>query len=192
MNHSTTSPQPNREPVPHRSGPVIRTRTILERVLVLNYDPVMDDRYALERLKYRYLRTLDLKQWDEFAACFVPEATADYAGLAFGSRDELVGYMRANLGPGLITMHTAHHPEIEVSGDEATAIWYLEDTVLAPELSFALEGAAFYEDHCVRTPDGWRIVHTGYRRTYEKSWSTSDVASLKITTGTAYEAPPRL
>jgi len=150
----------------------------------------MDDRYALERLKYRYLRTLDLKQWDAFAECFVPEATGDYAGLLFGSRDELVGYMRTHLGPGLITTHSAHHPEIEVSGDEATAVWYLEDTVLAPELGFALAGAAFYEDRCVRTQDGWRIRHTGYRRTYEMSWSTHDVASLKITKGSAYEAPP--
>ena len=150
----------------------------------------MDDRYALERLKYRYLRTLDLKQWDAFAECFVPEATGDYAGLLFGSRDELVGYMRTHLGPGLITTHSAHHPEIEVSGDEATAVWYLEDTVLAPDLGFALAGAAFYEDRCVRTQDGWRIRHTGYRRTYEMSWSTHDVASLKITKGSAYEAPP--
>lgn len=97
----------------------------------------MDDRYALERLKYRYFRTLDLKQWDDFTDCFTPDATGDYAGLAFDSRAELVDYMRANLGSGLITMHTAHHPEIDVAGDEASGIWYLEDTVLAPELDFA-------------------------------------------------------
>jgi len=149
-----------------------------------------EDRYALERLKYRYFRTLDLKQWDAFADCLTPDATGDYAGLTFGSRDELVDYMRANLGPGLITLHTAHHPEIDVIGDEATGIWYLEDTVLAPELSFALQGAAFYEDRYIRTADGWRIRHTGYRRTFEMSWSTSDVASLRIRPGTAYEEPP--
>lgn len=148
----------------------------------------MDDLEALRQLKYRYLRTLDLKQWDDFADCFVSEATGDYAGLAFGSREELVDYMRSNLGEGLITMHHAHHPEITVDGDRARAVWYLEDKVLVPEHSFVLEGAAFYDDRCVRTPEGWRIEHTGYRRTYEASWSSADVPSLRIKRGTAYDA----
>ena len=74
---------------------------------------------AIKQLKYRYLRTLDLKQWDDFAECFVPEATGDYAGLAFEDRDALVAYMRENLGEGLISMHHAHHPEISVDGDSA-------------------------------------------------------------------------
>lgn len=147
----------------------------------------MDDRYAIERLKYRYFRTLDLKQWEDFADCFVPTATGDYAGLIFASRDALVDYMRTNLGPGLITMHTAHHPEIDVDTDTATGTWYLEDTVLAPELAFVLEGAAFYTDRYVRTADGWRIAHTGYRRTFEMTWSTGDVPSLRIKPGTAYD-----
>ena len=61
---------------------------------------------AIKQLKYRYLRTLDLKLWDEFAECFVPEATGDYDELAFADRASLVEYMRANLGEGLISMHT--------------------------------------------------------------------------------------
>lgn len=149
----------------------------------------MDDRYAIERLKYRYVRTLDLKDWDAFADCFIAGATADYAGLAFGSRDEIVDYMRENLGAGLITMHHAHHPEIDVDGDSATGTWYLEDTVLVPGLSFALEGAAFYSDDYVRVDGAWRIARTSYRRTFEMSWSTADVPSLKITRGTAYDDP---
>lgn len=157
---------------------------------VAGYAASVDDVAALERLKYRYFRTLDLKQWDDFADCFVPEATGDYAGLAFADREALVGYMRENLGPGLITMHTAHHPEIDVAGDAAVGTWYLEDTVLVPELSFALQGAAFYSDRYVRTPDGWRIQHTSYRRTFEMTWSTADVPSLRIKRGTAYDDPP--
>ena len=148
----------------------------------------MDDRYAIERLKFRYFRTLDLKHWDDFAGCFSPDATADYAGLAFGSRDEIVGYMRENLGPGVITMHHAHHPEIDVDGDRATGTWYLEDTVLAPDFGFALEGAAFYADDYVRVGGAWRIARTSYRRTFEMSWSTADVPSLQIKRGTAYDA----
>lgn len=136
----------------------------------------------LKRLKYAYLRTLDLKLWDEFESLFVPEATGEYGGgLAFADRGELVGYMRNNLGPGVVTMHQVHHPEIDVDGDTAHARWYLEDRVLVPEHRFVLEGAAFYDDRYVRTPDGWRILHTGYRRTYEVTYSMDDVASYRIT-----------
>ena len=147
-----------------------------------------DDVEQIKQLKYRYLRTLDLKQWAEFAECFLPEVTGDYAGLAFAGRDALVGYMRENLGEGLISMHHAHHPEISVEAYEATGRWYLEDKVIVPELDFVLEGAAFYTDRYLRTPEGWRIAHTGYRRTYEVSMSTKDLPSWRLKRGTAYDA----
>ena len=146
----------------------------------------MTDIDEISHLKYRYLRTLDTKQWGEFAACFIPEATADYNGLEFTDRDALASYMEANLGEGFITMHQVHHPEIVVDGDTATGRWYLQDKVIVPAFQFMLEGAAFYDDRYVRTPDGWRIAHTGYRRTYEMSMSTADLASYKVKRGTAY------
>ena len=141
----------------------------------------------IKQLKYRYLRTLDLKRWVEFEAVFVPEATGDYGeGLSFGSRDELVGFMRDSLGPQMITLHQCHHPEISVDGDRATGVWYLEDRVIMPEHRLVLEGAAFYEDRYVRTSDGWRIEHTGYRRTYEATMSMDDAPSYTLKIGEAY------
>jgi hypothetical protein len=140
----------------------------------------------LKRLKYRYLRTLDLKLWEEFESLFVPEATGEYGeGLTFADRVELVGYMRTNLGPGVVTMHHVHHPEIDVDGDSAHGRWYLEDRVLVPEHRFVLEGAAFYDDRYVRTPKGWRILHTGYRRTFEVTYSMDDLAGFRVTRGAA-------
>ena len=79
---------------------------------------MMNDLEQIRQLKYRYLRTLDTKQWDDFADCFVPEATADYAGLAFPDREALVDYMRTNLGPAWlrwalfphnVNYHVEHH-----------------------------------------------------------------------------------
>jgi hypothetical protein len=99
------------------------------------------------------------------------EATGEYGdGLTFTSRKELVGYMRENPVPSVISMHHRHHPEITVDGDTATGTWYLEDQVIVPEQRFVLEGAAFYSDRYLRTGEGWRISHTGYRRTYEATW----------------------
>lgn len=138
------------------------------------------DHEDVKQLKYRYLRTLDTKQWDEFEACFLPDATADYNGLEFDDRAALVDYMRTNLGEGLITLHQVHHPEIAIDGDTATARWYLQDKVLVAAFGFMLEGAAFYEDRYVRTPEGWRVAHTGYRRTYEATYDLADLPSLSV------------
>jgi hypothetical protein len=134
----------------------------------------------ISQLKYRYLRTLDSKDWDAFEQCFVPEATGDYNGLVFDDRATLVSYMRENLGEGLVTMHQAHHPEIEVDGDTATGGWYLYDRVIVEAFSFMLEGAAFYSDRYVRTPEGWRVSHTGYRRTFEATYNLGDLPGFKL------------
>ena len=140
----------------------------------------MDDVTAITQLKYRYLRTLDSKQWDDFASCFVPEATADYNGLVFDDRESLVDYMRTNMVEGMLTLHQAHHPEIEVDGDTALGRWYLQDKVIVQKYKFMLEGAAFYTDRYVRTDAGWRVAHTGYRRTYEMTYDLRDLPGLKI------------
>ena len=149
--------------------------------------PVSDDWAATSRdiheitqLKYRYLRALDTKSWEDFAACFVPEATGDYNGLVFADRTALVDYMQSHMTEGMLTLHQAHHPEIEVAGDAATGRWYLQDKVIIEAFKFVLEGAALYQDRYVRTPDGWKIAHTGYRRTFEQSYSLEDLPSMKI------------
>ena len=147
----------------------------------------LEELEAIKQLKYRYLRSLDLKQWGEFEDTFSPDATADYGeGLRFASRDAVVAFMRDSLGPDMITLHQCHHPEISIEGASATGRWYLEDKVLMPEHRLILEGAAFYEDRYVRTPGGWRIAHTGYRRTFEVTTSMDDLPSYKLTKGTAF------
>ena len=133
------------------------------------------DIHEITQLKYRYLRALDTKDWELFATSFVPEATGDYNGLVFENAAALVDYMSANMTEGMLSLHQAHHPEITVEGDTATGRWYLQDKVIIEALKFVLEGAALYQDRYVRTPDGWRIAHTGYRRTFEQSYSLEDL-----------------
>jgi len=123
----------------------------------------------VRRLKYRYLRTLDVKQWDDFADTLAPDVEASYGErLSFAGRDAVVDYMRSALPPTIITVHQCHHPEIEVDGDTATGTWYLEDKVLVLEHRLMLTGAAFYDDAYARGADGrWRITRTSYVRSYE-------------------------
>ncbi len=142
----------------------------------------------IRRLKYRYLRCVDLKLWDEIADVFTPDATADYgtpsAGrpLNLGSRDEIVSFLRDSLGNGIITLHAAGQPEIDIDGDTATGTWRFEDTVIATEYKVVIAGAAFYEDRYRRCEDGnWRISHIGYKRIFEYSMSLDDVPSWRLT-----------
>jgi hypothetical protein len=145
---------------------------------------------SIRQVKYRYLRCVDLKLWDEIAGTFTPDATADYGTPALGEpirlqgRDAIVGFLRDSLGPGIITTHFAGQPEIAIgdAGDTATGTWCFEDTVIATEFRVMIKGSAFYEDRYALGTDGrWRIAHTGYVRTYEMTMSLDDVPSLKIT-----------
>jgi len=143
------------------------------------------DHDALEdirRLKYRYFRCLDTKDWDGFRDCFVPDASAQYGKrVSFTNRDDITQYMIDNLGPTMITLHHGHHPEIDVDGDAATGIWALEDTVIMTEYRQLLYGASFYEDRYVRGDDGaWRIAATSYVRTFESIQSLDDTPSFKL------------
>jgi ketosteroid isomerase-like protein len=144
----------------------------------------------IRQLKYRYLRCVDRKLWDEMADVFTPDATVDYGTQVFGKplkiagRDEIIAYFRKNLGPSLITVHSAGQPEITVDGDTALGTWRFEDTVIAMEYRVVITGAAFYEDRYVRGADGkWRIAHIGYVRTYEAMMSLDDLPSWKLTAG---------
>jgi hypothetical protein len=149
------------------------------------------DLVALEeirRLKHRYLRSLDLKRWEEFALTLAADATADYGTpvygerLALAGRDEIVAFMSRRLGPEVITVHLAGQPEIDIDGDTATGTWAMQDTVIATKHQVVIQGAAFYEDRYRRGEDGvWRISHTGYDRTYEATFALADLPGFKLT-----------
>jgi hypothetical protein len=148
------------------------------------------DLVALEEIrqvKYRYLRCVDLKLWDEIGEVFTADASADYGThavrepLRLRGRDQIVAYLRENLGPEIITVHRCGQPEITVKDDTATGTWSFEDTVIATEHRVVIKGAAFYEDRYFRGADGrWRIAHTGYRRIYETLSSLDDTPSLRF------------
>jgi len=130
----------------------------------------------IKQVKYRYLRALDTKHWDDFAETLTDDVVGDYGSslgkkLHFTSRSELVEFMRSAMPAGIITEHHVSHPEITVEGDTGRAIWYLQDKVIVPEHHFMLFGAAFYRDTYRLTDHGWKICATGYSRTYEATMS---------------------
>ncbi len=150
----------------------------------------MGDIDEIKRVKYRYLRALDTKHWDEFADTLTEDIVGDYGSSLgeehrFTDRDTLVEFMRKSMPANVLTEHRVTHPEIDVDGDDATGTWYLQDRVIVPDFNFMLYGAAFYHDRYRRTPDGWRICATGYQRTYEVNMSTESIGNFKVTPGEA-------
>ncbi|TQS42701.1 nuclear transport factor 2 family protein [Cryptosporangium phraense] len=142
----------------------------------------------LRQLKYRYLRSVDQKDWDGLADTLTEDAVADYGTPAMGDRlllegrAAILGFMRENLGPQLISVHAAGQPEITVNGDTAAGTWAFTDLIIAPEYQLVIQGAAFYQDTYRREADGaWRISRTGYDRTYEATLSLDDLPKFRLT-----------
>ena len=82
-----------------------------------SYDHVayLDDVAAIELIKYRYLRGLDTKHWDDFADTLTDDVIGDYGSSLgeehhFTNRADLVEYMRSSLGPGVITEVLTRRP----------------------------------------------------------------------------------
>ena len=142
---------------------------------------------TLRQLKYRYFRSLDLKDWEVFADTLTVDAVGAYGTKVYGEpltldgRSAIADFMREKLPGGVVTMHVASHPELEVDGDRAEGSWAFEDTVIVPEMRVLIRGAGYYRDHYRREPDGqWRIARTGYERVYESMQSLDDTPSHQL------------
>lgn len=140
---------------------------------------------AIKRLKYKYMRCLDQKLWDEMAECFVEDATAAYSGgkYSFEGRDAIIAFFKESMGSAkVLSSHRVHHPEIELSSETAaTGQWGLEDVFINEEMGVTVRGAAYYKDQYVKVGDDWKIKHTGYERAYEEMESRNDMSWLTIT-----------
>jgi hypothetical protein len=126
---------------------------------------------AIKRLKYRYMRYVDLKLWDEMGTCFTDDASVSYDSGRWSciGRDEIVKMLAAGLGPEVVSSHTVHHPEIDLtSATTATGTWALQDYVFNRRKNTTLHGTAFYWDEYVKVGEHWLFSHTGYVRHFEQ------------------------
>ena len=142
----------------------------------------------IRQVKYRCLRCVDLKLWDEIGDVFTEDADLDYGTVAYGKPLQIVGrpgivaFFRTKLGPDTLTSHSAGQPEITVDGETAVGIWHVRDTVLATRHRMLITGAAFHHDRYERGADGrWRVAGTRCVRNYEAMVSLGDLPSFKLT-----------
>jgi hypothetical protein len=150
---------------------------------------------AIKRLKYRYVRSLDLKLWDELGACLTEDCRSAYGDghFSFDGRAAILGFLKDALGPTTrLTAHRVHQPEIELtSPTTATGVWALDDVVIETEAKLTIRGAAFYYDEYVKVGGEWKIAKTGYKRIYEETESRTDTPSLTLTKHAFVGTPQR-
>lgn len=148
----------------------------------------------LRRLKHAYCRCVDTKDFVALGELFVQDGTASYGGgaITLSGRDAIVSYLTGAMSTAMLTSHIAVMPELELTSmTTATGVWALRDVVLLTDLGLVIRGASYYSDRYVKTDDGWRIQHTGYKRLYEEMgrapkdqqitaswWTTDGVSSL--------------
>jgi SnoaL-like domain len=145
-------------------------------------DPQSADRWAIMELKHRYVRCVDLREWDGLAATLAPEMTARYRpDLITEGADALVAELRERLTEHRITVHQLGHPTVEIDGDEATATWTMADRTICTDIGYVVEGASVSHDSYRRDPvRGWLITAIAYDRFCETRVSLGDLPSFAV------------
>ena len=121
-----------------------------------------DDLEALRRLKARYFRGIDTKDWESLRNTFTDTVEVDMTGEGGGthqSADDFVAAVARAL-EGATSVHHGHMPELRLtSTTAATGIWAMEDRIWWPAGSpvTRLHGAGHYHEAYEKNPAGWRI-----------------------------------
>jgi uncharacterized protein (TIGR02246 family) len=118
----------------------------------------MDDLEEIRKLKARYFRGLDSKDWELYADVFAEDVVVDLSrahGEVFRGRPDFVAYAR---GLKLIqSVHQGHMPEIELlSESTATGVWPFEDFNLWEDGS-QNHGYGHYLETYEKVAGRWRI-----------------------------------
>lgn len=120
----------------------------------------MDDIEAIKRLKARYCRLLDTKDWSGLREVFTDDVVMDTAGSggeAWTGAEAFLAFLRPALADA-ITVHHCHTPEIELTGpDSATGVWAMEDKLWWPD-GRTLRGYGHYHETYARQDGSWRIA----------------------------------
>ncbi|MFH5824671.1 nuclear transport factor 2 family protein [Georgenia sp. AZ-5] len=143
----------------------------------------MTDLEQIKRLKSRYFRYVDTKQWDEFRSLFTDDAEVDTSeaivdphGFWDGGRlpvvtpDAMTTALKARM-TGVFTCHHGHDPEITFhSEDRASGVWAMEDIVRRPagsELA-SFHGWGYYHEEYRKVDGEWRFTRVRVARLHVK------------------------
>lgn len=113
----------------------------------------------IRRLKARYFRTMDTKEWDEMREVFTDDVTIDTTesgGDVITGADAFISFVSDALGDA-VTIHHGHMPEIDITSDTtASGVWALNDIIIWPN-GMRLDGYGHYHETYEKSDGRWRI-----------------------------------
>jgi uncharacterized protein (TIGR02246 family) len=119
----------------------------------------MDEIEAIRRLKARYFRLMDTKDWDGMRQVFTDDVvidTSEAGGNVVSGADEFMAFLRDALRDA-VTVHQGHMPEIDITSDTtATGIWALNDIIVWSS-GMRLDGYGHYHETYEKSDGVWRI-----------------------------------
>jgi ketosteroid isomerase-like protein len=126
----------------------------------------MDDIESIKRLKGRYCRLMDTKDWARYRRVFCDDVTmdtTDSGGNVITGADDFLAFLTKTIGD-VVTVHQCHTPEIEVtSTTTATGIWAMEDMLRFAD-GTELHGYGHYHETYRKGDDGWQIASSKLTR----------------------------
>ena len=118
-----------------------------------------DEIEAIRRLKARYFRLIDTKDWEGMREVFTDDVvidTAEAGGQVARGADEFMAFLREALGDA-VTVHQGHMPEIDLTSETtATGIWALNDIIIWSS-GMRLDGYGHYHETYEKSDGEWRI-----------------------------------
>jgi uncharacterized protein (TIGR02246 family) len=119
----------------------------------------MEEIEALKRLKARYFRTMDTKDWKAMREVFADDVvmhTTLSGGSVTAGASEFLAFLEATLRDA-VTVHHGHMPEIELtSASTARGIWALQDIIVWPD-GTRMQGYGHYHETYQKIDGEWRI-----------------------------------
>lgn len=120
---------------------------------------------SIKQLKARFLRCMDTKDWDSFAATMSDDAVLDMSqqgSEVLEGGGKVIADWTRNAVHHAQTVHHAHTPEIHLTSPEsAKGVWALMDVLRWPEGGPISEMVTYghYHESYVRVGGEWRISH---------------------------------
>jgi uncharacterized protein (TIGR02246 family) len=118
-----------------------------------------EDIEAIKRLKGRYCRTMDTKDWAAMRQVFTDDVEMDTTAAGGGvitGADEFLAFLQETIGE-VVTVHHCHTPEIDVTAaTTASGVWAMEDMLRWPD-GTELHGYGHYYESYAKVDGQWRI-----------------------------------
>lgn len=121
----------------------------------------MTDRDEIFDLTVRYATAIDSQRYALLNEVFTDDAQLDYGVVGqWTGGAEVAEFMEAAHVGATHTMHRMTNQAVDIDGDAATVRTYVDALILFE--AGGVNPVGYYDDHAVRTGDGWRIARRKY------------------------------